>query len=69
AQLQLAKETGLTIDDGRLDLALGRIAQGNRMSLEQFRSALERDGIAWNGFREDIRKELTITRLREREVD
>ncbi|MBZ0143662.1 MAG: peptidylprolyl isomerase [Rhodocyclaceae bacterium] len=69
AQLQFAKETGLQIDDAQLDQTLARIAEGNRMGLAQFRASLERDGIAWSKFREDIRDEMVIGRLREREVD
>jgi len=68
-QLQFAKETGLRIDDAQLDQTLARIAEGNRMSLSDFRANLERDGISWAKFREDIRDEMTIGRLREREVD
>lgn len=68
-QLQFAKETGLRIDDAQLDQTLVRIAEGNRMGLAEFRASLERDGIAWMKFREDIRDEMVIGRLREREVD
>lgn len=68
-QLQLARESGLRVDDSQLDQALTRVAQNNRMSLADFRSALERDGIPWTKFREDIRSEMTIARLKEREVD
>jgi peptidyl-prolyl cis-trans isomerase SurA len=69
AQLQFARETGLRIDDAQLDQALGRIAEGNGMGLAQFRATLERDGVSWTQFREEIRDEMTIGRLREREVD
>ena len=68
-QVQQAKETGLRIDDAQLDQALQRIASGNGLTLGQFRQALEKDGIPFAKFREDIREEITITRLREREVD
>ena len=68
-QLQMAKETGLRIAESELDLALRRIAESNRISLAEFRLALERDGIDWRRFREDIRDEITIARLREREVE
>jgi len=68
-QLQLARETGLQVADAELDAALRRIAEGNRLSLAQFRAALEQDGIAWRRFREEIRDEMIIGRLREREVD
>ena len=68
-QMQFAKETGLQISDGELDAALGRIAEGNRMGMTEFKAALERDGVAWPKFREEIRQEMIIARLREREVD
>jgi len=69
AQLQLAKEDGIAVDDGQLNAALLRIADANHLDAAQFRAALEKDGIAWPVFQEDIRKEITIGQLREREVD
>ena len=68
-QIQFAKEVGLSIADVELDVALRRIAENNRMSLAEFRAALEQDGIEWRRFREEIRNEMTIGRLREREVE
>ncbi|OHC61545.1 MAG: molecular chaperone SurA [Rhodocyclales bacterium GWA2_65_19] len=68
-QLQFAKETGLRISDIELDAAIRRIADGNRLSLQEFRAALERDGIAWTKFREEIRDEIVLSRLRDREVE
>ncbi len=68
-QLQFAKETSTHVDDGQLDAALRRIAENNHMNLPEFRAALEKDGITWAKFREEIREEMTIARLREREVD
>lgn len=68
-QIQFAKETGLRIDDAQLDQTLARIAEGNRMDMAQFRASLERDGVPWSKFREDIRGEIVIGRVREREVD
>jgi peptidyl-prolyl cis-trans isomerase SurA len=68
-QLQFARETGLKVDDAQLDQAIGRIAAGNRMTPQQFRLALEKDGVNYARFREEIRDELITVRLREREVD
>ena len=68
-QIQFARETGLRIDDAQLDQTLARIAEGNRMDLAQFRASLEQDGIPWVKFREDIRNEIIVSRIREREVD
>jgi peptidyl-prolyl cis-trans isomerase SurA len=68
-QVQFAKETGLRISDIELDGALRRIAEGNRLSLTEFRAALEKDGVPWAKFREEIREEITLARLRDREVE
>jgi peptidyl-prolyl cis-trans isomerase SurA len=68
-QLQLAKETGIKIDDSQLDKTIQRIAEENNVKLPEFRQLLEKDGVKWNRFREDIRQELMTTRLREREVE
>lgn len=69
AQLQLARETGLQIDDLQLDATIARIAGSNNMPLTEFRRTLERDGIPFNKFREEVRTEIILARLREREVD
>ena len=69
AQLQLAKETGLRVDEVQLDRTLARIAENNKMTLATFRQTLERDGLQFDRFREEIRNEIMVTRLREREVD
>ena len=68
-QVQLARETGLRVADVEVDAALRRIADSNRMSMTDFRAALQKDGVAWGKFREDIRDEMTLSRLREREVE
>lgn len=68
-QAQLAKENGIKVDDAQLDRTLQRIAQENQMTLSQFRAAIEKDGMSYNAFREDIRNEILLTRIREREVE
>ena len=68
-QLQLAKETALRVDDLQLDRTVARVAEGNKMSLTEFRRTLEREGIQFDKFREEIRNEVILSRLREREVD
>ncbi|AVZ80050.1 molecular chaperone SurA [Zoogloeaceae bacteirum Par-f-2] len=69
AQLQRARELGLQVDEGMLERAIGRVADNNRMTLEALRNALDKDGIPWRRFRDEIRTELLLQRLREREVD
>ena len=68
-QVQLAKETGIKVDDATLERTIERIAQENNLAVTAFRAALERDGIRFPRFREDIRSEILLARLREREVD
>lgn len=69
AQLQLAKEYGIRVDDAMLDRAIARIAEQNKMTLPAFRAQLEREGTPFARFREEIREEIIMQRLREREVD
>jgi peptidyl-prolyl cis-trans isomerase SurA len=68
-QIQLAKETALRVDDLQLDRTVARVAESNKLSLTEFRHTLERDGIQFDKFREEIRNEIMLSRLREREVD
>jgi len=69
AQMQMARESGIRVDDIMLDRAVSRIAEQNQLSLQTFRDQLERDGLSFARFREEIREEITLQRLREREVD
>jgi peptidyl-prolyl cis-trans isomerase SurA len=69
AQLQFAKESGIQVPDSELDAAMRRIAENNRMTLPGFKKAMEKDGVVWNKFREEIRQEVIFARLRDREVD
>jgi len=68
-QLQFASQTGLRVDDNQLDKTIERIANQNKMDIPTFKKALLEDGIQYRKFREDIRNEITLARLREREVD
>jgi len=67
-QLQFARDIGLRVDDAELDKAMARIAEQNKITLTQLRAALQQDGVPFEKFREDIRSEITLSRLREREV-
>ncbi len=68
-QVQKAKEIGIRVDDRMLDQALLRIAQQNQLSMPQFREQLQKEGVAYASFREEIRQEILMQRLQEREVD
>jgi peptidyl-prolyl cis-trans isomerase SurA len=69
AQLQLAKEMGVRVDDTQLDRAIGRIAEGQKMSVQDLRNAMEKEGMTFAQFREQIRNEIMMQRLIEHEVD
>ncbi|MBD3618754.1 MAG: peptidylprolyl isomerase [Chromatiales bacterium] len=68
-QLQFAEQIGIRIDDGTLNRTMQEIARGNNLSLPAFREQLLAEGIDYDDFREQIRDEMTITRLRQRQVD
>lgn len=68
-QYNLAERTGIRIDDVTLDNTIENIATQNKLTIREFHDVLTKDGIDFADFREEIRKELTLARLRQREVD
>jgi peptidyl-prolyl cis-trans isomerase SurA len=68
AQLQMAGQIGIRVDELQLDRAVQRIAQNNNLTLADFRGALERDGVSFDAWREDLRQQIVLNRLHEREV-
>ena len=69
ALLQFAKDTGIRVDDTQVERTIQRIAEDNKVAVEEFRKVVEREGIPYTKYREDIRNEIIIQRLREREVE
>ncbi|MFC5496636.1 peptidylprolyl isomerase [Caenimonas terrae] len=69
AQLQLAKETGLKIDDAMLDQAEQNVARQNQVDVAEFRRRIAADGMEPSQFREELRNQLLLTRLRDRELE
>ncbi|HXE51040.1 MAG TPA: peptidylprolyl isomerase [Ramlibacter sp.] len=69
AQLQLARETGVKVDEATVDQAEQNVARQNRIDVSELRRRLAADGIALSQFREDLRNQLLLTRLRERELE
>jgi peptidyl-prolyl cis-trans isomerase SurA len=67
-QLQVAERLGLQVNDEDLNRAVANIAQRNNLSLEEFSKILARDGFAFGAFRENIRKEMLISRVRQRQI-
>jgi peptidyl-prolyl cis-trans isomerase SurA len=69
ALMQFARETGVRVDDTTVERAIARIAQENKLTPDQFRAALQKEGIPYAKYREDVRREMVVQRLREREGD
>lgn len=67
-QLQIGERSGIRITDEELNQAMSTIAQRNGMSLEQFREALARDGLSYADARDQVRREMIISRVRQRRV-
>ncbi len=67
-QLQFAKERGIQIGDVVVDRSLAQIAAQNNLNIQELRDHVEREGTTFSRFREDLRNEIIIQRLRERAV-
>ncbi len=68
-QLQYAKEYGVRADDETVNASLQRIAGDNKMSMIQFTEALKKDGVTLEKFRDELKNEIVLSRLRDREVE
>ncbi len=69
AEVQLAVENGVRVDDVQLDRAVQRVAEQNGLSVQAFRDRLEQQGTTFAAFRDDLRQQIMIERARSREVD
>jgi peptidyl-prolyl cis-trans isomerase SurA len=67
--MQYAKESGIRVDDTQIERTIARIAQDNKLSPEDFRKAVEKEGMPFAKYRDEVRNEIVVQRLREREVD
>ncbi|NIC04606.1 SurA N-terminal domain-containing protein [Billgrantia bachuensis] len=67
-QLQMAADAGLSIDDTALNRQIREIAESNGMNLDQFADALEADGLSMATVREEIRREMLLRELHQRQV-
>jgi peptidyl-prolyl cis-trans isomerase SurA len=68
-QLQHAKENGIRAEDEVVTAALQNIATQNKMSMQQFAQALKTDGLSVEQFREELKNDIILNRVRDREVD
>ncbi len=68
-QLQFAKESGIRVDDAAIDLAVQNIARQNQLNVAELERRVVAGGLSLAQFRTQLRDQLMLTRLREREVD
>lgn len=68
-QLQYAREYGIRADEEVVNASLQRIAADNKMSMQQFVGALKKDGVTIEKFRDELKNEIVLSRLRDREVE
>lgn len=69
AQLQMAKTSGIKVDDNMLEAAAQTVARQNQISMDELRRRLVADGIPYSKFQSNLRDELLLSRLRQREVE
>jgi peptidyl-prolyl cis-trans isomerase SurA len=68
-QLQLAKRNDITVDSTDLNDAIAKIASNNHLTLVQLREELAKQGLSWREFRENIRKEMLISRVQQKAIN
>ena len=68
-QLQSASESGVKVDEAAVDLAVQNIARQNQMEVTELQRRIAEDGMVFSQFRNQLRDQLILTRLREREVE
>lgn len=68
-QIEKAKEDGIEVGDADIQRTLQRLAAANNLPLDVYRSRIEAEGVSWSVFTRDARNELTLSKLREKEVD
>ena len=69
SQLQLARSSGLRVEDNAIENAILGVARQNQISVDELRRRLVADGISYVQFRSDLRDEILISRLRQRELE
>lgn len=67
-QLQLAAQTGIVTSEEALDQTIANLAERNHLGLAEFRDALLQDGVSFAEFRTEIRNEMTVGQLRQRDI-
>jgi peptidyl-prolyl cis-trans isomerase SurA len=69
AQLQQARESGIKIEEEAIDQAEMNVAANSQVTRDELRKRMAKDGLTVNAFRNQLRDQLMLTRVREREVE
>ena len=69
AMLSQARESGMRVDDGEVDRAVANIAAQNQVSVVALRDQMNREGMDFNRFKSNVREQMLVERVREREVN
>lgn len=67
-QLSWARDSGTRVDDAEVDRAVASVAAQNQLTVEQLRTQLAREGLEFSRFRSNVRDQILLERVREREV-
>ncbi|MDF1677923.1 MAG: peptidylprolyl isomerase [Legionellaceae bacterium] len=67
-QLQMAEHSGIIVDNSEVDETIAKIAKENHLSVTDFREALKKEGMAFDAYREDLRKEMAMARVQQQAV-
>lgn len=67
-QLQIAKNNSLSIDSTELDEAIEKVAENNHLNLTQLREEVIRQGLTWESYRDNIRKEMLMQRIQQKAI-
>ena len=68
-QVTNARETGPKLDEAEIDRAVANVAMQNQMTMPQLRARLQQQGLSYSSFRSNIRDQISVERVREREVN
>ncbi len=67
-QVTYARDSGVRVDEGEVDRAIANVAVQNQVSLQQLKDRLRAEGIDYGRFRDNLRDQIAVERIREREV-
>ncbi|GGY58071.1 peptidylprolyl isomerase [Marinobacter zhanjiangensis] len=68
-QLQMAEQMGMRVSDNELNETINRIASSNNLTVEEFEEQLAVEGVSYQEAREQIRREMLVSRVQQRRVD